>query len=41
VALYGSAGFAETGRRRGYYGGTDAVVMALVIGESGVLSDPA
>lgn len=30
-ALYAGAGFAPVGRRRGYYGGTDAVVMRRLL----------
>ena len=38
LGLYTAEGFAPVGRRRGYYAGTDAVVMALDLAESGSLA---
>jgi [ribosomal protein S18]-alanine N-acetyltransferase len=34
LALYHRAGFAVSGRRKGYYGGTDALTMVRVLPES-------
>ena len=31
ISLYGAVGFSQTGRRRGYYGNSDAIIMEIDI----------